>query len=124
MITYKKLSTVQEAQIAGAVTMMLHASRDCMRNQGDRNLDPAKVPWNICDGYYGEAFGIMRALEVLGYGTLSGPDNIPNSVYPYWNLKYWIHQLGAAVLAEEGFGTTGHCDHCLERYGKDGVRSR
>lgn len=118
--TFKKLSAPDQRKIEAEVRMMLHASRDCLRNQ---KIDTTKVPWDCRDGYYGEAFGIMRALAALGYGDF-GSDNVPNSIYPLWNLKYWFRQIESTVLAEEHFGGTNHCDHCLDRYEKDAVRRR
>jgi hypothetical protein len=50
----------------------------------------------------------MRCLELLGY-----------------NVKGWMERLEKDVLEEEHYGSTNECDHCLEKYHKDGAgRSR
>lgn len=97
---------------------MLHASRDCLRNQ---KKDTLSIRWDVADGYYGEAFGIMRALQVLGYGDF-GPCNIPDKDLDIWNLRWWFCQLENRVLAEEGFDGDHHCEHCMERYDNDDKR--
>lgn len=107
----RKLPDKHKRAIEDEIAMMLHAHRDCLRNQ---RQDTAKVRFDCRDGYYGEAFGILRALKVLGYGNF-GACNVPG------NLSYWMKQIEYRVLAEENFGGSNECDHCLERYGKDGA---
>ncbi len=114
---YRVLSPRQKLRIELEVKMMLHAHRDCLRNRG---RDTTKISFDINDGYYGEAFGIMRALAVLGYGNTFGAINVDKP----GNLKFWFTKLCDQVLAEENFGGNNECDHCLERYRKDGVRTR
>jgi hypothetical protein len=124
MRTFKQLSELEARRIIAEVKRCLHAGRDWMRN---RKMNTITVPFDMNDPYYGEAFGIMRALEVLGYGEFKS-DNVPNSIYPRWNLKWWFARLGDEVLKEENFDdlspTGNQCDHCLEAYGKDAVRIR
>jgi hypothetical protein len=119
------LSHDQRLKILAEVKLMLHASRDCMRNQG---MDTTKVAFNVNDGYYGEAFGVMRALNCLRYGTLqpsrrlSPPDEIERLAgVRIGNLRDWFHEIERQVLTEEHFGGDNECDFCLERYGKDGA---
>lgn len=115
---YRRKLTPQKRQaVVDEVKMMLHAHRDCLRNKG---VDTSKVQFDCRDGYYGEAFGVMRGLAVLGYGGF-GPDNIPHDTHPEWNLKWWFSELCSEVLAEENYGGDNHCDFCITRYGKDGA---
>ena len=113
---YKKISDKMRCAIEAEIRMMLHAHRDCLRN---RKQDTTEIRFDCMDGYYGEAFGIMRALVVMGYGFF-GANNLPTP----GNMKYWFDQLLDQVLTEENFGESNHCDYCLREFGKDGVRSR
>lgn len=108
------LDQEMKAKIEAEILMMLHASRDCLRTKG---IDTGAVSFHAMDGYYGEAFGVMRALRVLGYGDF-GAVNIAG------NLSSWFHDLEQCCLVEENFRGSNECDHCLERYGKDGAGRR
>lgn len=109
-------------KLAAAVKMMLHASRDAMRIRwnggvyrpvnGESRADPKKIRFDARCGYYGEAFGILRAMKVIGWGYY-GAINTPGS------LNEWFNRLKREVLAEEHFDGSGECDHCLRRYGRD-----
>ena len=118
MRNFKMLSTQMQSAIEAEVKLMLHASRDCLRNQGK---DTTKIRFDCRDGYYGEALGVLRGLKVLGYGDF-GSDNVPNSIHPIWNLKWWFCQLEDRTLKEENYGSNNECDHCLYTFGKDAVR--
>lgn len=98
-----------KAKVEAEIKMILHAHRDCLRNQ---DVDTTKVRFDVRDGYYGEAFGILRCLKLMGFGDF-GPVNIQG------NLSYWMHQLEEEVLKEENFGGSGVCEHCRSKYGKD-----
>lgn len=112
-LCYKASLTEAEWEaIKQEIKMMLHASRDCLRNQG---VDTTIVRFDCRDGYYGEAFGIIRTLHVLGYGDYTGAANRPEI---RTNLRWWLREIEEEVLAEEGFGTTNFCSHCFKRYGK------
>lgn len=113
--------------VEAEIKMMLHASRDCLRNRytfaarNDENCliglrDPRVIRFDATDSYYGEAFGILRGLALLGYGTISGAVNVPAETQ---NFRWWLSQLENAVLAEEGYKGDGVCEYCMERYGKD-----
>lgn len=91
--------------------MLLHASRDSLRNQF---YDTAKHRFLVNDYYYCEAFGILRAMKAMGYAT-SGPDNEPGT------YQEWLERLKREVLEEEGYGGNNQCDYCLEMHGKDGA---
>lgn len=117
MKKFKILSSDMRSKVAAEVKMMLHASRDCMRNQGKDTLN---VSYNINDGYYGEAFGVMRGLSVLEYGDIRGPLNKND---PH-NLRFWFAELEREVLEEENFQGNHECDYCLERFCKDDVRRK
>jgi hypothetical protein len=105
--------------VAGQVKALLHAERDCLRNQ---RKDTANIRFDCTSGYHGEAFGIMRALEIQGFGKFdsSNLDGIHHGHgQPEQNLRWWFSQLEDEVLAEEGFRASGHCAYCFERWGKD-----
>lgn len=115
----KKITEDMKAKIEKEVKMMLHAHRDCLRN---RKVDTLRRSYDIRDGYYGEAFGIMRALQVLGYGKF-GSINL-NGIREGFeqeeqNLIWWFEGLKREVLEEEGFHTDHRCEHCLKKYKKD-----
>lgn len=115
-------------KIAAEAKMMLHAHRDCLRNRWDsKNWNPAFVPsqhdqdnpnigmtFDCREGYYGEAFGLLRAMVVLGFSKF-GAVNIDG------NVNSWMYELEQEVLKEENFGTSNECDWCLKRYGRDGA---
>ena len=117
----KTLTEKQQKAIEAEICMMLHASRDCLRNQGQNT---SAIRFDVRDAYYGEAFGIMRALHVLGYGYYTGPSNIPDRDLAIRNLKWWFSQLEQRVLDEEHYGGDNECAHCFERYGQDAARRR
>lgn len=105
------LTEEQYARVEGEIKSLLHAHRDCLRNRGE---DTSDIQFDARDGYYGEAFGVMRGLRLLGFGDW-GPANVPG------NLKSWFSDLCDQVLEEENFGGSNECDHCLEKWGKDGA---
>jgi hypothetical protein len=91
----KVLTPTQKKDIEAEVKMMLHAHRDTLRNlYRPKNFDgtvnekcgynPKKVSFSCNEGYYGEAFGIMRGLQVMGYGYF-GPDNLHALELPIWD---------------------------------------
>ena len=107
--------------------MMLHASRDAMRNRGE---DTLKWRFVATDGQYGEAFGIMRCLAVLGYGYYGSSNlhalredsrdhKVNNVTQEIQNLKWWFCQIEQSVIEAEGFNGDHRCEHCLDRYKKD-----
>lgn len=107
--------------VEATVKALLHASRDCLRNQG---VDTTRVRFDCRDGYYGEAFGIFRGLEILGYGYVSGPVNIGGkrdrgTELDEANFKWWFSNLEDEVLEEEGYNTDGTCRYCYDKHGKD-----
>ena len=110
----------QWAMVASEIKLMLHASRDCMRNRftGNRSRlrDPRRVRFDVNDGYYGEAFGILRGLALLGFGDIHGAVNTPQQRL---NFRWWLKELESEVLAEENFGGSGVCEFCKAKWGKD-----
>lgn len=116
MQRFRKLSEKQWNAIRAEIKMMLHASRDWMRNL---NYDATKIPFVTTDAWYGEAYGIIRTLHVLNHGTYSQDNDTPKV---RTNLKWWFYQIEAEALSEENFGGNNHCDWCLEHWGKDQVR--
>lgn len=128
MKKFKSIVPALKQKVEEEVKMLLHASRDCLRNQ---KRDTTKISFSVTDGYYGEAFGVMRALQLLGYGkfsssNLNGIEDCSTkiqAVQPEQNLKWWFRQLEDKVLKEEGYGSGNQCDHCFKRWGKDAVRN-
>lgn len=123
--------------VCGEIKGLLHASRDCLRNKklfDQEASDPAEISFHAADGYYGEAFGILRALHLQGYGVF-GAVNIdamsnhfrgPRGAHRReQNLSWWFSRLQTEVLLEEGWNleaddpNKGRCEYCLERYRKD-----
>ena len=106
--------TKQQIQTVEAeVKMLLHAARDAMRNRG---IDTTQTAFVANEGFYGEAFGIMRGLQAIGFGDLDGSINTPQKRE---NLRWWFADLESQVLEEEHFGGSGKCQYCFHRYGKD-----
>ena len=67
-ITKKRLKKLPDdliEKVEGEVKAILHAHRDALRNRG---MDSIRIPWDVTCGYFGEAFGIFRALHIMGYG--------------------------------------------------------
>ena len=104
MMKFKKLSEEHEQRIVADIKSLLHAHRDCLRNQ---RKDTSKIRMDCRDGYYGEVFGIMRALEILGYGKL-GAVNTPEEKT---NLRWWLEELINEVLEEENYGGNNERDN-------------
>jgi len=81
------------------VKLMLFASRDCFLNRDEldeKGFINGKWIWISDDGYYGEAFGIMRALVMLGYCEF-GSNNTPTEKT---NVKWWFDELKSQVFDE------------------------
>jgi hypothetical protein len=129
MKTFKRLSKKHKEKIAIEVKMMIAAHRDCLWSRWDTCAHPQAVDptvWQcvVNEGYYGEAFGVMRALVALGYGYF-GPDHTDavmdgRSVVSEHNLKWWFNQLLKEYLDEEGFfdksGSAEKCHILLNKY--------
>jgi len=102
-----------------AVKRMLHCHRDSLRNIG---VDTLRVSFQCTEGFYGEAFGIMRCLRMLGYGDF-GAVNVPGTERGFkqdeQNLSWWLHNLENEVLEEEGFRSNHECPWCRKHWGKD-----
>lgn len=107
-----------ELKVEHEIRMLLHAGRDCMRNQ--KKHDTKLIRFDVNNPYFGEAFGIMRALALMNFGTL----DYGHHEHPKQNLKSWFEQIEQAVLDEEHFDGDHHCDYCLARYGKDDARTK
>lgn len=96
------------------IKRLLHAHRDCLRNRGQ---DTSKISFNMNDGWYGEAFGMIRCLDTLGFGVLVANIHTPKED----DLEAWFRDLEEEVLKEENFGGSNECDFCLATWGKDGA---
>jgi hypothetical protein len=114
----KKISKKLKKKIEEAVKHMLHCHRDTLRNQGVS----LRWRWKVTEGFYGEAFGILRGLEVLGYGRFESC-NMDGTHHgfdqPEQNLRWWFCQIEEDVLKEEGWCGDHRCEWCLEHFGKD-----
>ena len=133
-ITKKRLKWIPDSlrkAVAGEIKALLHSHRDCLRNRG---MDTVRIPVDVRDGYYGEAFGIIRCLFIQGYGYLGSSNlsakqeaahayNVTNVTQDIQNLRWWFSQMEKEVLAEENWGPYGdgshRCEYCLKRYKKD-----
>ena len=132
MKRFKKLNPAQKEAIANEVKLMIAAHRDMLWTRWEmkwpdppeKAIDPRKYQLCANDGYYGEAFGIMRGLCALGYGYF-GSDNLDaiqdnRSDFPHHNLKWWFNQLMKEYLLEEGWYdktcTQERCIRLLNRY--------
>lgn len=114
----RKLSCKYVGRIESRVKLLLHAGRDRMRNQvKDWRNSEFDLNQNT---YYFEAFGIMQGLQALGYGEFGAVNDAPELP----NLCAWFDKLKDDVLKEENFGGSNHCDFCLNKYGKDGIRKK
>lgn len=102
------------AAVGERVKRLLHAHRDCLRNQ---KQDTNKITFNCQDGWYGEAFGMIRCLDTLGFGVLVTNIHTPKED----DLKEWFRELEQEVLKEENFEGSNECDFCLQTWGKDGA---
>lgn len=111
----KTLKPDEREAVVNEVKLLLHAARDCARTIC--SIDTTQTRFDVTDGYYGEAFGILRGLSLLGYGSF-GPVNTPEEES---NFSWWMARLEDEVLAEENFGGSNECNHCLEKYRKDGA---
>lgn len=111
----RELSEKDREKIEKEIVMLLHASRDCYRNTGKE-----AIAFLSTDAYYGEAFGIIRALVTLGYGDY-GPVNIKTDPR---NLTAWFEEIQKKVLKQENYKGNQECDYCLIRYGKDSAGRR
>ena len=114
-----KLAIAKVLALEYEIIELLHAARDCMRNNG---RDWKKIgfdgnTWSV------EAFGITRAVVALGYGTYGANSGEPIVTRTgLINVKGWFSQLEKFVLEEEHFEGSNHCALCLFKYKKDGVR--
>jgi len=127
----KKIPDDLRASVEAEIKMLLHAGRDCLRNKG---RDTTKISFDANDGYFGEAFGVLRCLEIMGYGyygssnldalTEQSPNHIRGSsvrnvTSKEQNLMWWSSEIRDQVLKEEGFYGDHRCEWCMEKYGKD-----
>lgn len=114
---FKKLDPKFERAIEEQVKDLLHASRDCLRNQGQNT---SKITFNYRNDYYAEAAGILRCLKILGYGYIALGGQ-PDKNIPKRNIVWWFDYLQKQVLKEENFGKSNECNFCVRAWGKDGA---
>jgi len=119
-MSFRTIGKEKKKVIAAEIKMLLHASRNCLRNTG---TNTQIIRFNSMDAYYGEAFGMMRPLVTFGFGYF-GSSNLDavkeeKSAHPEDNLRWWFDKLCDEVLEEEGYRKDNICEYCMERYGKD-----
>jgi len=86
---FKKLSDKNRATIVKRIKRLLAAGLDwCKNTNRDKNYWFSPI-----NPYYCEAFGVLQALECLGYGYF-GPDFTYQNEY---NLKFWFNSLKEEV---------------------------
>ena len=128
---FKRLPPGRKIAVELQVKLMLAAHRDCLWSRwvscsDSKTYDPTQVQSVCNEGYYGEAFGVMRGLMALGYGYFGSDTNDAieedKGMYPEQNLKWWFRQISHEYLAEEGFFnhtcTVEKCEALLEKYRK------
>jgi hypothetical protein len=129
MKRFKPIPDKAKFAIINEVKLMLASHRDCLWTRWEtcshsRVVDPRECSIVANEGYYGEAFGIMRGLAALGYGFF-GPDTLnavelSRSDVPEHNLKWWFRRLQDEYLDEEGFYDKtccqATCKTLLEKY--------
>lgn len=91
------------------VKCLLFAERDRLFNMNKLDL----CRFEVHSGYYGEAFGVLRTLEVLGYGYL-GSSNCEDDGQ---NLRYWFCQMCDEVMTEE-MGSELSVRQLMQKYSK------
>jgi len=117
---YKAITPEMIKRIEGTVKALLHSSRYSLRT---KDVDTSNISFSVNNVYLGEAFGIMRGLEIMGYGRFSSSNldglhdssTIHKAKQPEHNLSWWFSELEAEVLEEENFKGDGHCDYCKSR---------
>jgi hypothetical protein len=129
MKKFKRIPDKYKNAIRNEVKLMVAAHRDSLWNRWEtcatpQAVDPTKFTVACNEGYYGEAFGVIRALVVLGYGYF-GPDNLDavkdnRSDIPEHNLKWFFQQIVQEYLDEEGFYdkscSAEKCHQLLDKY--------
>lgn len=91
----KKLTPKIIASVEAGVYTLLKEARRLMRDNGE--ITSQTIRFDINNPYYCEAFGVMRGLEIVGYGTFEA-NNLPAEKT---NLKWWFAQLENKVLWED-----------------------
>jgi len=66
-----------------------------------KGYNPERILNDVNCPYWCEAFGILHALEILGYGFM-GPESVPTQNGEF-NLKYWLNQILLNVAYETGY---------------------
>ena len=110
MKKFKRLTPKQKDSVESEVKLMLAAHRDFLWGRhlgGDKKINPTEVEVAVNEGYYGEAFGVMRGVNAMGFGYF-GSDNLDafeeeRSNSPHDNLKWWFRQIVNQYLVEEGY---------------------
>ena len=131
MKSYKKIPKKKWATVINEVKLMIAAHRDCLWTRWETcaspsAVDPTKVSIMANEGFYGEAFGIMRGLRALDYGYF-GSSNLSavqedKSPISEHNLIWWFERIVKDYLEEEGFKdqtcSPQRCQLLLEKYRK------
>lgn len=89
---FKRMTDALRGRTAINIIMLLLASRDCYANRKEE-----VAGFKINDSYYTEAFGILRGLNIAGYGYFDA-DNWPADPD---NFKWWFGKLCDEALRVE-----------------------
>ena len=129
MSKFRRLPAKHKTAVQIQIKLMMAAHRDSLWNQWEtcshpRAVDPTKIQLICNEGYYGEAFGIVRALAALGFGYFgSDTQNAleeSKSDMPETNLKWFFNKTVREYLDEEGFFdkscTAEKCRNLLSKY--------
>lgn len=123
MKRFKRLTPKNRDGIINEIKLMLAAHRENLWNRWEtcahpQAVDPTAVSIVCNEGFYGEAFGVLRSLVVLGYGYF-GSDNLDavqegRSDVPEHNLKWFFSRIQKEYLEEEGFyDKTASAEKCV-----------
>lgn len=113
----KRVSLEDLKRIEDEICILLHASRDALRTRGK---DTTQMTFDVNDAYYAEAYGLIRALRLLGMA--SQDRNVVASLWDergYLNSEVFFGLAQDRVLEEEGFRRENRCAHCRAAYGRD-----
>jgi hypothetical protein len=125
MKKFRRIPDKLMSSVRNEIKRLLHAERDRLRTVGKNTL---RTTFDIMGPYYSEAIGILKCLQIQGYGEFDAV-NLCATDYacrlrdrasqPEQNFAWFKSQLTKEVLEEEGFGGDHRCEHCLKKYGVD-----
>ncbi len=90
MATFKKISKKIQERTEAIVSLLLLNHIETEHRYGKRGIN---------NPYYCEAFGVMRGVQLMGYGYW-GPDHGRPDQMVIDNLKWWFHRIEEQVETE------------------------